>query len=103
MLMWYLENCEMSTVDLIRSLVQMKLAGWFDNISGILFGRSPANTPVDGYTVDDVYGELYEELAVPIVYDIDCGHMPPQLTFINGAYAEVMVSKRKGTVRQTFI
>ncbi|WP_026678627.1 S66 family peptidase [Fictibacillus gelatini] len=99
---WYLENCELSTTDLRRSLMQMKLAGWFENCSGIMFGRSPANHPVGGYTAMDVYEELSEELQLPVVYDIDCGHVPPQLTFINGAYAEVEVAKGKGTVLQHF-
>ncbi|MCM3761567.1 LD-carboxypeptidase [Alkalihalobacillus oceani] len=101
-ILWYLENCELSTTDLRRSLVQMKLAGWFDNCSGLLFGRSPANQPVDNYTVKDMYRELHEELQVPIIYDIDCGHMPPQLTFINGAYAEVKVKDGKAVVKQSF-
>ncbi|MGG4492496.1 S66 family peptidase [Brevibacillus reuszeri] len=101
-ILWYLENCELSTADLRRSLVQMKLAGWFANCSGILFGRSPANTPVDGYTAEDVYQELSEELQVPIIYDVDCGHVPPQITFINGTYAEVEVADGKGVVTQHF-
>lgn len=102
-IIWYLENCELTTTDLRRSLVQMKLAGWFDNCSGILFGRSDANKPIEDYTAEDVYGELYEELQIPIIYDIDCGHVPPQITFINGAYAEVETRDGKGTVKQFFI
>ncbi|WP_040205980.1 S66 family peptidase [Neobacillus jeddahensis] len=101
-LIWYLENCELSTTDLRRSLVQMRLAGWFDHCSGLMFGRSPANAPVNDYTVEDVYQDLAIELEVPIIYDIDCGHVPPQMTFINGAYAEVEVADGKGTVRQLF-
>ncbi|RXY99978.1 S66 family peptidase [Fictibacillus sp. S7] len=101
-LIWYLENCELNTADLRRSLVQMKLAGWFDGCSGILFGRSAANEPVGGYTVEDVYQDLAKELQIPIIYDIDCGHMPPQVTLINGAWAEVEVSGGKGTVLQHF-
>jgi muramoyltetrapeptide carboxypeptidase len=100
--LWYLENCELSTVDLRRSLVQMKLAGWFENCSGILFGRSPANMPKENYTAEDVYKDLSYDLGLPIVYDIDCGHMPPQITFINGAYAEVEAGDGKGTVIQFF-
>ncbi|TCP28765.1 muramoyltetrapeptide carboxypeptidase LdcA involved in peptidoglycan recycling [Scopulibacillus darangshiensis] len=102
-ILWYFENCEMSTTDLRRSLVQMKLAGWFENCSGILFGRSDANQPIDNYTVVDVYKDLFDELNIPIIYDIDCGHVPPQITFINGAYAEVEVKDGKGTVLQRFI
>ncbi|GGA42425.1 LD-carboxypeptidase [Paenibacillus physcomitrellae] len=101
-IVWYLENCELSTADLRRSLLQMKLAGWFDNCSGLLFGRSGANQPVDDYTVEDIYHELYEELQVPVLYDIDCGHVPPQMTFINGAYAEIEVKEGKGSVKQLF-
>ncbi|AZU62528.1 S66 family peptidase [Neobacillus mesonae] len=101
-IIWYLENCEMNTTDLRRSLVQMKLAGWFDRCSGLMFGRSSANTPVDNYTVEDVYHKLADELGIPIIYDIDCGHVPPQITFINGAYAEVKASEGKGSVLQYF-
>ncbi|WP_409270062.1 S66 family peptidase [Neobacillus sp. SCS-31] len=101
-IIWYFENCNMKTTDLRRSLMQMKLAGWFEGCSGILFGRSPANEPVDNYTIEDVYQDLHQELGVPVVYDIDCGHMPPQLTLINGAYAEVVYEDGKGTVKQTF-
>ncbi|MEH7381035.1 S66 peptidase family protein [Bacillus sp. JJ1533] len=101
-LIWYFENCELSTTDIRRTLVQMKLADWFENTSAILFGRSSANTPVENYTVEDLYQELSEELQIPIVYDVDCGHVPPQITFINGAYAEIEVENGKGIVVQTF-
>lgn len=100
-LIWYLENCELNTADLRRSLVQMKLAGWFEHCSGLMFGRDP-NKPVKNYYVEDVYKDLADELGIPIIYDIDCGHIPPQMTFINGAFAEVEVKDGKGTVRQTF-
>lgn len=101
-ILWYLENCELSATDLRRSLIQMKLAGWFAHCSGILFGRSHANKPVEGYDVLDVYEEIAEELGIPIVYDIDCGHMPPQITLVNGAVAEVQVRNGKATIIQIF-
>lgn len=102
-IIWYLENCELTVTDLRRSLIQMKLAGWFEHCSGILFGRSSANETVNDYHVLDVYMELAEELNVPIAYDMDCGHMPPQLTFINGAYAEVRIYNNNGNmVKQIF-
>ncbi|MCL6459290.1 MAG: LD-carboxypeptidase [Gorillibacterium sp.] len=101
-ILWYLENCELNTADLRRSLVQMKLAGWFKNCSGIMFGRSSGNRPVQNYTAEDVYQELAEELQIPIIYDIDCGHVPPQITFINGAYAEIEVENGKASIMQYF-
>lgn len=101
-ILWYLENCELNTADLRRSLVQLRLAGWFDHCSGLMFGRSPANHPVENYTAEDLYQELAEELQMPVIYDIDCGHVPPQITFINGAYAEVEVEDGRGKVVQHF-
>lgn len=101
-ILWFLENCELSSVDLRRSLVQMKLAGWFEDSSGIMFGRSAAEDLLD-YRMKDVYEDLSKELNIPILYDIDCGHVPPQLTLINDAYAEVSVKDGKETILQTFI
>lgn len=97
---WYLENCEMSTTDLKRSLLQMKYAGWFDNCAGIVFGRSAANEPVQGYTAQQVYKEMSEQLDIPIIYDADIGHQPPQLIFVNGAYATIIAQDGKGHVKQ---
>ncbi|WP_301108079.1 S66 peptidase family protein [Sporosarcina sp.] len=102
-IIWYFENCELSTTDLRRTLVQMKLAGWFANCAGIMFGRSVANISVDDYTAIDVYQDLWNELQIPIIYDIDCGHAPPQNTLINGAYAEVTLSNDRGTILQRFV
>ncbi|WP_430788901.1 S66 family peptidase [Virgibacillus flavescens] len=101
-ILWYMENCQMNTTDLRRTLVQMRLAGWFDNCSGIMFGRSMANETVENYEAVDVYKDLENELNIPIIYDIDCGHVPPQVTFINGAYAEVEVSNGKSKIVQWF-
>ncbi|KGR79287.1 S66 family peptidase [Ureibacillus manganicus] len=102
-IIWYFENCELHTTDLRRTLVQMKLAGWFDHTSAILFGRSPVNRSIEDYHVIDVYMELAEELEIPIGYDIDCGHLPPQITFVNGAFAEVRIYNNAGMVTQRFI
>lgn len=101
-IIWYLENAELSTTDLRRSLLQMKYAGWFENCIGIMFGRSPANTPVENYKIEDVYEELSRELQIPILYDIDCGHVPPQITLVNGSYANVESENGQGTILQTF-
>lgn len=100
---WYFENCEMSIADLKRSLTQLKYAGWFENCTGILFGRSATNHPTERYTAEKMYRDLENELGFPIIYDVDCGHMPPQIIFVNGAFAEVEFEEGKGRVTQKFI
>ncbi|MFS0657118.1 S66 peptidase family protein [Bacillus sp. 179-C3.3 HS] len=103
-ILWYFENCALNAASMKRSLVQLKLAGWFENCSGIMFGRSAVDEPVEGYEYIDIYQELHRDLQVPILYDIDCGHVPPQMTLINGAYAEVqMQEKGRAVLTQTFL
>ncbi|XXM71058.1 S66 family peptidase [Lysinibacillus sphaericus] len=99
---WYFENCDLNMTALRRAFLHMKMAGWFKNCSGIMFGRSSSNAPVNGYDAEDVYEEVSSELGIPVIYDIDCGHQPPQVTLINGAYAEVNVSGGKGVIKQYF-
>ncbi len=69
-----------------------------------MFGRSAVDVPVEGYEYTDLYEELHKELRIPVFYDIDCGHVPPQMTLINGAYAEVQI-QQEGTamLKQTFL
>lgn len=101
-ILWYFENTELNVPALKRTLLQMKWAGWFDNTSGLLFGRSEAEADYQGYRVEDVYQEIQQLLNVPVIYDIDCGHVPPQLTLVNGAHASIQVEDGKGTLIQTF-
>ena len=101
-IIWFLENSELRAADLRRTLVQMKLAGWFEDCAGILFGRSCQDIPTENYTNLDAYEDLAADLGIPIAYDIDQGHLPPQMTFVNGSLAEVKVANGRGTVIQTF-
>ncbi|WP_080849185.1 S66 family peptidase [Cytobacillus gottheilii] len=102
-ILWYFENCEMTTTDLRRTFIQMKLAGWFEHAAGIVFGRSSANETVDGYRIEDFYKDLKEDVSLPIFYDVDCGHVPPQMTFVNGAKAEITIKNGKGKLSQSFV
>jgi len=99
---WHFEAYDMDNTALRRSLVQMRYAGWFDHCAGVLFGRGRNNAVYD-YQLTDVYRELAEELNVPIVYDIDCGHFPPQMTLINGAVAKVVVKDNEKSLTQLLI
>ena len=44
-----------------------------------------------------------ELTGVPVVFDADIGHVPPQMTFVNGAYAAVNVTAGKATLTMEFI
>lgn len=102
-MIWYIENCEMSVTDLKRALWQMKMADWFENTNGILVGRTHANLPIGEFTYEDALKDIFEDMNIPVIYDVDFGHTEPQWTMINGAFAEFKYSNGKGNIVQKMI
>ncbi|MBS4201667.1 LD-carboxypeptidase [Bacillus sp. FJAT-49732] len=98
-ILWYLENCEMSATDFYRSLLQLHYAGWFEQSSGIIFGRTSAGEEVNGFSTFDAMERLSQMTGLPIIYDADIGHVPPQITLVNGAKAEVKVENGLASVK----
>ena len=73
-----------------RALWQLKEAGWFRHVKGFLIGRplcfGEEFLGLDQY--EAVYGVL-GEYHVPVVMDVDLGHLPPSMPVISGGMAEV--------------
>lgn len=89
-IIFYLEACELSSIAIRRVLFQLKNAGWFNNIKGFLIGRTYRyNDESFGITPIKAYLDLLKEYNVPILLDIDLGHLSPSLPFINGAKAKI--------------
>ena len=86
----YLEASEDGAVDIARHLWRMRLAGWFDAACAVLVGRTHA-PDADGFTQVDAVRSALGDLDLPVVLDVDCGHVPPHLSLVNGALAEVVV------------
>lgn len=95
----YLENCEMNAFDAARSLHGLRLAGWFDRASAILLGRT-SGPDSDGFTHDDAVMDALGRLDVPVIADVDFGHVPPGNILINGALAHVIVDGETRTISQ---
>lgn len=97
-ILWFLECYEMGTADLYRVLWQMKHAGYFNHTKGILFGR-PLFTREDyDITFNQTVKEVLGDLKIPILCEVDIGHVPPQLAMVNGAILKVTAEKGKGKV-----
>ena len=99
-MIWYLENCEMSVTDLKRTLWQMKMAGWFENAKGFLIGRTNVKNTIEDFSYEDALHDVLDELNVPVIYDVDFGHVAPQWTMINGAFAEFVFNEGKAELKQ---
>lgn len=89
-IIWYIDNCELNSAEFYRRLWQMREAGWFENVNAFLIGRSFAfSKSVGDFTYLDAINKALYDLNVPIIFNVDIGHVPPQLTIINGSYAKV--------------
>lgn len=100
---WYLESCEMNASDIYRHLWQMKQCRWFDNTNGILLGRAAGYAASKNFELIDALTSIFSEMNIPVIYDVDIGHVPPQMTLVNGAFANVTYNEHKGTVTMSFI
>lgn len=97
--LWYLDNCELSSMEMYRRLWKMRELGWFDQANGFLIGRTYAKD-TEYFSFQDALKRALGELHVPIIYDVDIGHVSPQWILINGSYGKFTYQSGKGTLIQ---
>lgn len=86
----YLEASEHEAATICRNLHGLRLAGWFEHANAILIGRTnAADNPK--LTQDEAVLDALGRLDLPIVFDVEIGHVPPHLPLVNGALATVTV------------
>ena len=101
-LILYLEASSDGALDIARHLWRMRLSGWFDTASAVLIGRTRApDNP--GFSQLDAVRSAFDGLDVPVVLDVDCGHVPPHLALVNGAPATLTVSKTTASIVQELL
>ena len=86
----YLEACEDHAVEICRKLHGIRLAGWFERAAAVLIGRTKAPDHPQ-MTQREAVLDALGRLGVPIVADLEIGHVPPHLPLVNGALARVVV------------
>lgn len=83
-----------------RDLTQLRQAGIFDVINGLIIGKFPAGSKLDEFThlsyiLDDVISDKY----FPVLCDVFCSHVDPMMTIPLGRAAKFEAhSKRTVTV-----
>ena len=96
----YIEAAGDEATAICRYLHGMRLAGFFDGAAAVLVGRTGAKdspTLTQSEAVLDALGTL----GVPIVGDVECGHVPPQLPIVNGAIGRLVFSESAQYLDQT--
>jgi muramoyltetrapeptide carboxypeptidase LdcA involved in peptidoglycan recycling len=95
----YLEVAESGPFEAARRLHGLRLAGWFEHANAVLIGRTPA-PDAPGYTQVDAVRDALGGLGVPVILDVDCGHVPPHLALVNGALGTVARTDGRWTLEQ---
>lgn len=91
-IIWFIESCDLNVMAIRRAIWQMKNAGWFDYVRGFLIGR-PLCHGQEMIGLDQYHAviDLLQEYNVPILMDLDIGHLAPMMPIISGAYAKISV------------
>lgn len=99
-IIWFLEACELNPMGVRRVLWQLDNAGWFENARGFIIGR-PMLFDADGMGFDrfNAVTGILEKYNVPILFDVDLGHLPPMMPIISGAMADVVAKDNKLNIK----
>lgn len=97
-IIWYLENCEMTSENIIRTLWKFKDNGWFKYTNGIIFGRSALEQSCYDISFKEAVERVLGDLNIPIILNADIGHVSPRMTIINGAICNVVSKNGKGEI-----
>ncbi|MFJ8077136.1 S66 peptidase family protein [Streptomyces sp. NPDC096176] len=99
-LLVYVEACGDDAFSICRNLHGMRLAGFFDEANAVLVGRTPA-PDADSLTQHEAVLDALGPLNVPIIADVECGHVAPYLPLVNGARGRVVLTSSRNELTQT--
>jgi muramoyltetrapeptide carboxypeptidase len=73
----FLEDLAARPYQIDRMLMQLKLAGHFDGVRGIVFGQmlNCVQTENQGYTLEHVVTRIVGDLGVPVAFGVRSGHV----------------------------
>jgi muramoyltetrapeptide carboxypeptidase len=94
----FLEDVATKPYQIDRMLMQLKLAGKFDEVRAIIFGEmlDCAQNSGQGYTLQEVVMRVAGNLGVPIAYGLRSGHVSQaNITLPIGVWASLNVSSEQ--------
>lgn len=99
-LLVYVEAGGHDAFTICRNLHGMRLAGFFDTANAVLVGRTSA-PGAESLTQYQAVLDALGPLDVPIIADVECGHVPPYLPLVNGARGRVVHTTARSALTQT--
>lgn len=97
-IIWYFDIYDLNIFELKRALIQMNMAGYFKTTKGICISRFFTSNDLFNVTLKEILEEFSNENNIPIFYDVDLGHMPPVLPFVNGLNAKISINDGIGEI-----
>lgn len=89
-ILWFLESCDLNVFDIRRAMWQLEHAGWFRYTRGFLIGRPMHfDEPMMGLDQYHAVIDIVSHYQVPVIMDLDLGHLPPMMPVICGSVGEV--------------
>lgn len=89
-IIWFVESCDLNTMDCRRAIWQLEQAGWLKHVKGFIVGRPMLyNDRFIDYTIHDSFIDMLAGYDVPVVIDADLGHLPPMMPMVSGAKAVI--------------
>jgi muramoyltetrapeptide carboxypeptidase len=98
----FIEDLAAKPYQIDRMLMQLKLAGKFSGVRGIVFGEmlDCAQTQNQGYTLEEVVLRVVGDLGIPIAYGLRSGHVSRRnITLPLGVRAALDVGKKEGSLK----
>ena len=95
-IVWFLEACDLNVMGIRRAIWQMKHAGWFSHVKGFLIGRPLCHgQELLGLDQYRAVTDLLQEYDVPVLMDLDIGHIAPMMPLICGSHVDVRLDGQK--------
>ncbi|MGA8488996.1 MAG: LD-carboxypeptidase [Terriglobales bacterium] len=98
----FIEDMAEKPYQIDRMLMQLKLAGKFAGVRGIIFGEmlDCVQNKDQGYTLEEVVLRVVGDLGVPVAYGLRSGHVSHRnITLPFGVSAALNVSRNEGSLR----
>lgn len=97
-IIWYFDNFAMDSALFYRTLLQFRDAGWFNNTKAVLVGRVMYPNEEFGMSYQDSLIKAFDGMNIPVVFNMDIGHVVPKMSIINGAICHVLSENGKGSL-----
>lgn len=97
-IIWFVESCDLDVRSMTRAMWQLREAGWFEHTKGIIIGKPAITEEIAGITYKEAFNEHVKDLGIPVIIDLNFGHVKPNFHVVSGAMGTVTCDGKSGTI-----